>query len=64
MWLVTGATGPRFFTIKVPFDLAKFAELFTPSYYILAKVESALRTILEVWRSNANISHDKATPAI
>jgi dihydroflavonol-4-reductase len=55
-------TGKRFFTMKIPFDLAKFATLFTPMYYSLAKVNPRFTPYsLEVLRSNANISHDKAT---
>jgi dihydroflavonol-4-reductase len=55
-------TGKRFFTMKIPLDLAKFAALFTPMYYSLAKVNPRFTPYsLEVLRSNANISHDKAT---
>jgi dihydroflavonol-4-reductase len=55
-------TGRRFFTMKIPFDLAKFVSLFTPMYYSLAKVSPRFTPYsLEVLRSNANISHDKAT---
>lgn len=55
-------TGKRFFTMKIPFDLAKFAALFTPMYYSVAKVNPRFTPYaLEVLRSNANISHDKAT---
>lgn len=55
-------TGKRFFTMKVPFDLAKFAALFTPMYYSVAKVNPRFTPYsLEVLRSNSNISHAKAT---
>ena len=55
-------TGKRFFTLKIPFDLAKFASLFTPMYYSLAKVNPRFTPYsLEVLRSNSNISHEKAT---
>jgi dihydroflavonol-4-reductase len=55
-------TGHRFFTMKIPFDLAKFVSLFSPMYYSLAKVSPRFTPYsLEVLRSNANISHAKAT---
>lgn len=55
-------TGRRFFQMKVPFDLAKFAALFTPMYYSYAKVTPRFTPYsLDVLRSNANISHAKAT---
>jgi dihydroflavonol-4-reductase len=55
-------TGRGFFQMKVPFDLAKFAALFTPVYYSYAKVTPRFTPYsLEVLRSNANISHAKAT---
>lgn len=55
-------TGHRFFTMKIPFDLAKFAAIFTPMYYSMAKVNPRFTTYsLEVLRSNSNISHAKAT---
>jgi nucleoside-diphosphate-sugar epimerase len=55
-------TGKHFFQMKVPFDLAKFAALFTPMYYSLAHVTPRFTPYsLEVLRSNANISHAKAT---
>lgn len=55
-------TGNRFFKMKVPFDLAKFAALFTPMYYSHARVAPRFTPYsLEVLRSNANISHAKAT---
>lgn len=55
-------TGHRFFKLKVPFDLANFAALFTPMYYSYARVNPRFTPYsLEVLRSNANISHAKAT---
>ncbi len=55
-------TGRHFFQMKVPFDLAKFAALFTPMYYNYARVTPRFTPYsLEVLRSNANISHAKAT---
>jgi dihydroflavonol-4-reductase len=55
-------TGRHFFQMKVPFDLAKFAALFTPMYYSYARVTPRFTPYsLEVLRSNANISHAKAT---
>jgi len=55
-------TGRRFFTMKIPFDLAKFASLVTPMYYSVARVNPRFTPYsLEVLRSNANISHAKAT---
>lgn len=55
-------TGRQFFQMKVPFDLAKFAALFTPMYYSLARVTPRFTSYsLEVLRSNSNISHAKAT---
>ena len=55
-------TGKRFFQMKIPFDLAKFVALFTPMYYSVARVNPRFTPYsLEVLRSNANISHAKAT---
>jgi dihydroflavonol-4-reductase len=55
-------TGNRFFKMKVPFDLAKIAALFTPMYYSHARLTPRFTPYsLEVLRSNANISHAKAT---
>jgi dihydroflavonol-4-reductase len=55
-------TGTYFFKMKVPFDLARFAALFTPMYYNLAKATPRFTPYsLEVLRSNSNISHEKAT---
>jgi dihydroflavonol-4-reductase len=48
--------------MKVPFDLAAFAALFTTMYYNFAKTAPRFTPYaLEVLRSNANISHAKAT---
>lgn len=55
-------TGKYFFKMKVPFDLAKLASIFTPAYYSLARATPRFTAYsLEVLRSNANISHAKAT---
>lgn len=55
-------TGRHFFRMRVPFDLAKFASMFTPMYYSHAKVTPRFTPYsLEVLRSNANISHAKAS---
>ena len=55
-------TGRHFFQMKIPFDLAKFAALFTPMYYNLSHATPRFTPYsLEVLRSNANISHAKAT---
>ncbi len=55
-------TGKNFFQMKIPFDLAKFAALFTPLYYQLAKATPRFTPYsLEVLQSNSNISHAKAT---
>lgn len=55
-------TGRPFFTMKIPFDLAKFVALFTPMYYSYARVHPRFTPYsLEVLRSNSNISHAKAT---
>ncbi len=55
-------TGKYFFKMKIPLDLAKFAALFTPMYYSLAKATPRFTPYsLEVLRSNSNISHAKAT---
>jgi dihydroflavonol-4-reductase len=54
--------GKHFFKMKVPFDLARFAALFTPMYYSLAGATPRFTPYsLEVLRSNSNISHSKAT---
>ena len=55
-------TGRNFFQMKVPFDLAKLAALFTPMYYQLAKATPRITPYaLDVLKSNSNISHAKAT---
>ncbi|MCQ3937381.1 MAG: epimerase [Chloroflexi bacterium] len=55
-------TGRNFFQMKIPFDLAKFAALFTPMYYRLARATPRFTPYsLEVLKSNANISHAKAS---
>ena len=55
-------TGRGFFQMKIPFDLAKFAALFTPMYYRLAHATPRFTSYsLEVLKSNSNISHAKAT---
>ncbi len=55
-------TGRGFFQMKIPFDLAKFAALFTPMYYRLARATPRFTPYsLEVLKSNSNISHAKAT---
>jgi dihydroflavonol-4-reductase len=55
-------TGQHFFQMKIPFDLAKFAALFTPLYYRFARATPRFTPYsLEVLKSNANISHAKAT---
>jgi dihydroflavonol-4-reductase len=55
-------TGRNFFQMRIPFDLAKFAALFTPTYYKLAHATPRFTPYsLEVLKSNSNISHAKAT---
>jgi dihydroflavonol-4-reductase len=55
-------TGKNFFQMKIPFDLAKFAAMFTPMYYQLANSTPRFTPYsLEVLQSNSNISHAKAT---
>jgi len=55
-------TGRNFFQMKIPFDLAKIAAMFTPMYYELAKETPRFTPYsLEVLQSNSNISHAKAT---
>ncbi len=55
-------TGRHFFQMKIPFDLAKFAALFTPMYYRFANETPRFTPYsLEVLQSNSNISHAKAT---
>jgi dihydroflavonol-4-reductase len=55
-------TGKSFFQMKIPFDLARFAAIFTPLYYRLAQATPRFTPYsLEVLQSNSNISHAKAT---
>lgn len=55
-------TGRGFFQMRIPFDFAKFAALFTPMYYNLAHATPRFTPYsLEVLKSNSNISHAKAT---
>ncbi len=55
-------TGKHFFQLKIPFDLAKFAAIFTPMYYRFANATPRFTPYsLEVLKSNSNISHAKAT---
>jgi dihydroflavonol-4-reductase len=55
-------TGRHFFQMKIPFDFAKFAAIFTPMYYRLAHATPRFTPYsLEVLQSNSNISHAKAT---
>lgn len=55
-------TGRNFFQMKIPFDLAKFAAMFTPVYYRFANETPRFTPYsLEVLKSNSNISHAKAT---
>ncbi len=55
-------TGRNFFQMKIPFDLAKVAALFTPMYYRMANATPRFTPYsLEVLQSNPNISHAKAT---
>jgi dihydroflavonol-4-reductase len=55
-------TGGRFFQFKIPFDLARVLANFTPLYYRIAHATPRFTSYsLSVLRSNANISHAKAT---
>ena len=55
-------TGKHFFQMKIPFDLAKFAAMFTPMYYRFVNETPRFTPYsLEVLQSNSNISHAKAT---
>ena len=55
-------TGTHFFQMKIPFDLARFAAMFTPMYYRFANATPRFTPYsLEVLQSNSNISHAKAT---
>jgi dihydroflavonol-4-reductase len=55
-------TGGHFFQMKIPFDVARFVARFTPFYYRAAHATPRFTSYsLAVLRSNANISHTKAT---
>lgn len=55
-------TGGHFFQMKIPFDLARLAARFTPLYYELLHATPRFTSYsLAVLRSNANISHEKAS---
>jgi dihydroflavonol-4-reductase len=55
-------TGKHFFQLKIPFNLAKFAAMFTPLYYRFANETPRFTPYsLDVLQSNSNISHAKAT---
>ena len=55
-------TGKNFFQMKIPFDLAKFAAMFTSMYYRYANETPRFTPYsLEVLQSNSNISHAKAS---
>ncbi len=55
-------TGRRFARIYIPFSLARFAARFTPLLYIHRKIKPRFTSYsLETLRSNADISHAKAT---
>lgn len=59
---VREVTGKNFFQMKIPFDLAKFAAMFTPMYYQMAHATPRFTPYsLEVLKSNSNISHAKAS---
>jgi dihydroflavonol-4-reductase len=58
VWELTGGRFPR---IKIPFDLARIAAVFTPLYYRLSKTKPRFTSYsLETLKSNSVISHDKA----
>lgn len=55
-------TGRRFFQMKVPFNLARFAARFTPAWYRRTGATPRFTPYaLEVLQSNSHISHAKAT---
>lgn len=59
---VREVTGKNFFQLKIPFDVAKFAAMFTPMYYQMAHATPRFTPYsLEVLKSNSNISHAKAS---
>ncbi len=60
--LLWDLTGRRFARIYIPFSLARFAAHFTPLLYIHRKIKPRFTSYsLETLRSNADISHAKAT---
>jgi dihydroflavonol-4-reductase len=55
-------TGRNFLQMKIPFDLARLAAVFTPLFYRLAQISPRFTPYsLEVLQSNSHISHAKAT---
>lgn len=59
---VREVTGKNFFQMKIPFDLAKIAAMFTPMYYQMANATPRFTPYsLDVLKSNSNISHAKAS---
>jgi dihydroflavonol-4-reductase len=55
-------TGRNFLQMKIPFDLARLAAVFTPLFYRLAQITPRFTPYsLEVLQSNSHISHAKAT---
>ena len=55
-------TGFSFPTIKIPFELARVASVFTPFYYRFAHATPRFTPYsLEVLQSNSHISHEKAS---
>ncbi len=55
-------TGRRFARIYIPFSVARFAARYTPFYYRRKRVKPRFTSYsLETLRSNADISHAKAT---
>jgi dihydroflavonol-4-reductase len=60
--LLWDLTGRKFARIYVPFSLARIAARFTPLLYIHRKIKPRFTSYsLETLRSNADISHAKAT---
>jgi len=59
---VREVTGRAFTSIKLPFGLAAFVAKFTPHYYRISQTKPRFTPYsLEVLRSNADISHAKAS---
>lgn len=59
---VREVTGRGFFQLKIPLNVAKWVSSFMPHYYRLTRSSPRFTPYaLEVLRSNANISHAKAT---